>query len=74
MAPPQAYIAGGCKFVEGVMSDWHVSASESEGERDEGIKTEEKGVLEVAGLKIPASRMMELLQVREPCLLRVKCG
>lgn len=44
------------------MSEWHVSASESEGE--EGRKKKEEGdVLELGGLKIPAARIVDLLQV-----------
>ena len=41
------------------MAEWHVSGSESEGER-EG----EEGI-EVGGLRIPPSRVAELLQVIE---------
>ena len=46
------------------MSDWHVSPSESEGEEGEGGKDNERGGLELGGLTIPASRIVELLQVR----------
>lgn len=45
------------------MSEWHVSASESEGE--EGEKRNEDGeVVELGGLRIPASRMVQLLRVK----------
>ena len=46
------------------MSEWHVSASESEGEEGNERKAE-VGVLELGGLKIPAARMVDLLQVAE---------
>ena len=45
------------------MSEWHVSASESEGEGGRETK-EEAGDLELGGLKIPTARMVELLQVQ----------
>ena len=44
------------------MSEWHVSASESEGE-ERSERKPENGVLELGGLKIPADRMVDLLQV-----------
>ena len=44
------------------MSEWHVSASESEGE-DGSERKAETGVLELGGLKIPPARMVDLLQV-----------
>ena len=44
------------------MSEWYVSPSESEGEEGERGKDGE-GVLELGGLTIPASRVVELLQV-----------
>lgn len=46
------------------MSDWYVSASESEGDEEGERRKDETGVVELGGLKIPASRMVELLQVR----------
>ena len=44
------------------MSDWHVSASESEGE-DGGERQEDASLVELGGLKIPPSRVVDLLQV-----------
>lgn len=46
------------------MSDWYVSASESEGDEEGERRKDETSVVELGGLKIPASRMVELLQVR----------
>ena len=47
------------------MSEWQVSGSESEGEEEGGERKEESCLLELGGLKIPAVRMLELLQVRQ---------
>ena len=68
MAPPQERRGWeACErsqlFDEDAMSDCYVIPSETEGE--EGERTsEEGGVVEFGGLKIPASRMVELFRVK----------
>lgn len=54
------------------MSEWHVSASESEGE-DGSERKPKNGVLELGGLKIPADRMVDLLQVAKDVIFMYVC-
>lgn len=54
------------------MSEWHVSASESEGE-DGSEGKPKNGVLELGGLKIPADRMVDLLQVAKDVIFMYVC-
>lgn len=54
------------------MSDFYVTQSETEGEEGER-SNEEGGVVEFGGLKISASRVVELFRVKQFKLLFTRC-